>query len=255
MKTNTTKDQNNYSVKNNENLIEIINLSKSFNKNVILKNVNLTIKKGDKIALIGVNGCGKTTLTEMILDLKMPTSGKILYNIPKKNFLLKTQVVYQTGDYPRKLKLKDIINLYRNFFKLDIKDSVIDNLLKRLQLDNLKLKKINKLSFGQRKKLEAILVLLVPGNFLIIDELTAGVDINGRVELLRMFDEMCKKDPKKSMIWITHDIEEINLCNRIIMISKKNKKITYDGTLADAVKKWKTVKNMVYEYIKKEIKS
>lgn len=181
-------------------LVKIVNLSKSFGKNVVFKNVNLEIKKGDKIALIGVNGCGKTTLTEILLGLKSANRGKVVYDIEKSNFLLNTQVVYQVGEYPRKLLVKNVIKLYQNLFNTKTSTAVTDRLMKILQIYELRDQKVNKLSFGQRKKLEAVLMLSMPGRFCIVDELTAGVDINGRIELFRLFDEMYKKDKTQTII-------------------------------------------------------
>ncbi len=250
-KTNNSPIKANKTEKNV--LLKVVNLSKSFGKNVVFKGINLEIKKGDKIALIGVNGCGKTTLTEILLGLKSPSKGEIIYDINKQNFLLNTQVVYQVGEYPRKLLVKNVIKLYQNLFSIKASSSVTDRLMKILQIYELKNQKVNKLSFGQRKKLEAVLMLSMPGRFCIVDELTAGVDINGRIELFRLFDELYKKDKNQTIIWITHDLEEINLCNRIVLISKRNKTITFDGKVSQAKKKWGTIKNMIHEYIDKEI--
>ena len=250
-----TKNTNNKDVTKIEKdvLLKTINLSKSFGKKVVFNKINFEIKKGDKIALIGVNGCGKTTLTEILLGLKSPTKGKIIYDINKRDFLLNTQVVYQVGEYPRKLLVKNVIKLYENLFSLKTNANKIDHLMKVLQIYELKNQKVNKLSFGQRKKLEAVLMLSMPGRFCIVDELTAGVDINGRIELFRLFQELYEKNKQQTTIWITHDMEEISLCNRIILISRREKAIVFDDTVKAAEKKWGSIKNMIIKYIDREI--
>ena len=240
---------------NSENfLVKTRNLTKAFRNQLVFRDVNLTIRPGDKIALLGVNGCGKTTLIEILLGLKQPSRGEVVYQGKKSSFLKKTQTIYQSGDYPSKLKVNDIIGFYEDLFRLsDEQRQNIVKVMKILQLYHLKKKKINKLSFGQRKKLEAVLMLAVPTKFLIVDELTAGIDINGRIELFRIFKSLCESDAEKALIWITHDIDEISLCNRVVMMSSKDHKVSLDMSLEEAKQKFKTVKNMVYDYVDYEI--
>ena len=107
--------------KNNE-LIKITNLEKTFgkfesHKKVIFKNLNLTINKGETLAILGPNGAGKTTLLNIITGLLKQTSGKIEYVgfKSKDDFLSKTGIQFQHSDFPKGFTASQIIDLIFQF--------------------------------------------------------------------------------------------------------------------------------------------
>jgi len=96
-------------------MIEIKNLTKNFGRLTALNNVNLQLNKGECIALIGPNGCGKTTLIKSILGMVLPEKGEIFFkekNI-KQDIAYKHQIGYmpQIGRYPENMKIGQVIDL------------------------------------------------------------------------------------------------------------------------------------------------
>jgi len=81
-----------------EALIRLNNISKSYNNKKVLTNINLTINKGEKIALLGANGQGKTTLIEIITEIQLPTSGTIDYFFDNKQFKQEIGLQFQENN-------------------------------------------------------------------------------------------------------------------------------------------------------------
>jgi len=81
-----------------EALIRLKNISKSYNNKKVLTNINLTINKGEKIALLGANGQGKTTLIEIITQIQLPTSGTIDYFFDNKQFKQEIGLQFQENN-------------------------------------------------------------------------------------------------------------------------------------------------------------
>ncbi len=240
---------------NSKPFLKISNLYKSYGKTKVFEKFNLEIKHNDRIALLGVNGSGKSTLIEIILGLRNKNSGRIEYSKNFKTFLRNLQVVFQIGKYPNNMRVSHLVSFYRDFYAQTYPPKMITRLVELLELKLLWKQKVNKLSFGQQKKLEALLMFMIDCDFYIIDELTAGVDINTRVKIFALFQNLLKKNPHKGMIWITHDSDEIEkLCNRIVILSKNNLNIVFDGSLKDVKIKFKSVKNMVLEHLRIEVK-
>ena len=98
-------------------MIQVKNISKNFGKLQVLNNVNLTCNKGECIALIGPNGCGKTTLIKSILGMVIPSQGEITYEGKDiaKNFEYRKHIGYmpQIGRYPDNMKIGQIIDMIK----------------------------------------------------------------------------------------------------------------------------------------------
>lgn len=80
---------NNYKVNNEEKIIEVKNLKKTFNENIVLEDINLYVSRGEVVSLIGPSGSGKSTILRCIVDLETITDGEVLiegYNLQDKNF-------------------------------------------------------------------------------------------------------------------------------------------------------------------------
>lgn len=97
-------------------MIEIKNLTKNFGRLTALNNVNLQLNKGECIALIGPNGCGKTTLIKSILGMVLPEKGEILKKNIKQDIAYKHQIGYmpQIGRYPENMKIGQVIDLIKS---------------------------------------------------------------------------------------------------------------------------------------------
>lgn len=159
-------------------MIEISNLSKKFSKLQVLNNVNLSCKKGECIALIGPNGCGKTTLIKSILGMVIPTEGTIKFKetIISNNFEYRKYIGYmpQIGRYPDNMTIGQILEMIKEIRKTEREWD--EDLLHQFKLKDLFDKRMRTLSGGTTQKVSATLAFLFNPDVLILDEPTAGLD-------------------------------------------------------------------------------
>ena len=159
-------------------MIIIEHISKRFNKLQVLNNINLSCNKGECIALIGPNGCGKTTLIKCILGMVIPNEGSIKCNGERisNSFLYRKNIGYmpQIGRYPENMTIGQIFEMIKEIRQST--EPLDENLLVQFQLHQLFDKRMSTLSGGTTQKVSAALAFLFNPNILILDEPTAGLD-------------------------------------------------------------------------------
>ena len=191
-------------------MIEIKNIYKKFGKLEVLNDVNLSFKKGECIALIGPNGCGKTTLIKSILGMVIPSKGDILFDEKSilKEFNYREQIGYmpQIGRYPDYMTVGQIIEMIK---KIRNSDQVLDeDLVHAFQLEKIVDKQMRTLSGGTTQKVSATLAFLFNPEVLILDEPTAGLDPLAS-EILKV--KIIKEKEKGKLILITsHLLSELD---------------------------------------------
>jgi len=159
-------------------MIEIQNISKYFGKFAALKELNLTLNQGECIALIGPNGCGKTTLIKSILGMVLPQKGNILFdkkNI-KNDIRYRNQIGYmpQIGRYPENMTIGQVIEMIQGI--RNTSHPIDKELYDKFELEKILHKKMRTLSGGTTQKVSATLAFMFPSKVLILDEPTAGLD-------------------------------------------------------------------------------
>lgn len=159
-------------------MIEIKNLSKRFGKLQALQNINLNLQKGECIALIGPNGCGKTTLIKSILGMVLPNSGDIFFQGKSiaKNIIYRKNIGYmpQIGRYPENMNIGQIISMVKGI--RNSTEALDEDLYHQFEIENLLNKRMGVLSGGTTQKVSATLAFLFNPDVLILDEPTAGLD-------------------------------------------------------------------------------
>ncbi|MCZ2223110.1 MAG: ABC transporter ATP-binding protein [Chitinophagales bacterium] len=159
-------------------MIEIKNITKQFKKFKALDNVNLELKLGECIALIGPNGCGKTTLIKSILGMVLPEKGEIIFNGKniKNDNNYKKQIGYmpQIGRYPENMTIGQIIEMIKSIRGND--NELDQDLYQQFEMNKLLDKKMRTLSGGTTQKVSAVLAFMFNSKVLILDEPTAGLD-------------------------------------------------------------------------------
>ena len=198
-------------------MIKVRNLTHYYNKDLALENINLEIKKGQFIAIIGESGSGKSTLLSILSTLLKPTSGEIIYeNINYKD-------IKNIDDFRRKsigfifqfhylinyLSVKENINLAN---EKATKEEIFD-LLKLLNIENLINKYPDEISGGQRQRVAIARALINNPKVIFADEPTGNLDSNNSLKVFELFKELSKKGT--TIIVATHDKNLAKMANKI----------------------------------------
>ena len=199
-------------------LLEIKNLSKTFDTKKVLTDVSLTVSGGKIIGLLGKNGAGKTTLIKLINDLLTPSSGEILINGRKVGVDSKKIISYlpERTYLNKQMKVSEVISYFEDFYdNFDSKKA--KKLLKHLDLDiNQSLSKMSK---GMQEKVQLVLVMSRNADLYILDEPLGGVDPATRDYILDTI--LSNFNEKASVIISTHLISDIErILDEVIFIDK-----------------------------------
>lgn len=204
----------------------INNISKEFKDKIAVDKFNVTLNSGI-YGLLGPNGSGKTTLMRILADVSNPSSGDILVNGESKN-KLGTKYRDSIGYLPQN------IGFYKNFtaekflyyvaalkgVDKEIEKSKIDELLKFVNLEKDRKRKIGKFSGGMRQRLGIAQALLNDPKILILDEPTAGLDPNERIRFKNLISQLSKD---KIVILSTHIVSDIEFIANEILVMKEGK--------------------------------
>ncbi len=207
--------------------LTITNLYKTYPENSqALKGINLEVEEGDFFALLGPNGAGKTTTIGIISSLITKTSGKVEIlgiDIDKNHSLAKRQlgVVGQEVNFNQFEKVEDIIRHQAGYHGLSLKQAKqnAEYFMKKLDFWDKRNEKAINLSGGMKRRVMVAKALVNKPRLLILDEPTAGVDIELRRSLWDFLSEMNQQGV--TMILTTHYLEEAErLCRNIAIIDK-----------------------------------
>ena len=187
-------------------VLEVNGASKRFGKNVALDNLNLKVKKGKVLGLLGPNGTGKTTLLKSIIGLVKLDSGSVMINgmnpgvetkkiisyLPDSNYLLKN------------LKVRECVDLFKGFYE-DFNVQKCDNLFDRMNID--KKTRVSEMSKGYVERLNVALVMSRDAELFVLDEPIGGVDPLAREMII---DAIIDNIGDATMIVTTHLIDSMS---------------------------------------------
>ena len=204
--------------------LSIKNLTKSYGDFKAVDNVSFDLESGEIFGLLGPNGAGKTTLISCVVTLERPTAGEIFvsgYNLEKFSEvkLAKSELGYVPQEVINHgyFTTREILQFYSGYLGLLKNNERIDYLLRRLSLYEHKDKKVKQLSGGMKRRLMIAKALVHRPKALLLDEPTAGVDIELRAKLWEFLKEL--KQEGTTILLTTHYLEEAEqLCDRIGVI-------------------------------------
>lgn len=208
--------------------------------------VNLRIGQGEIVAFLGPNGAGKTTTIDMLLGLTRPDSGQVeLFGRSPVHAVRSGQVsaVMQTGGLLPDVSVKATVRMLGSLYA----GSDPDRCLARAGISELRNRKVSALSGGQQQRLRFALALLPSPDFLVLDEPTAGMDVQARHE----FWAAVREDAARGMtvMFATHYLEEADqFADRIILLDQG--RVVADGSAASirAASTGRTVSAVIDEY-------
>ena len=200
-------------------MITVNNLSFSVGNNRILTDCNTNFNVGEITCIIGVSGCGKTTLIKLLSGTLTASQGSIDYSFlndnknhnsdnPKLYPTLTT--IFQNYKLLPHLNIIDNLTLFLECNKISIDTTQIESLMAEFKVENLKHKKVYEISSGERQRIALIRALLLNPTYLLLDEITSALDIEAASIVSNSL--LKYKALNKSIILITHSI---NLCKKI----------------------------------------
>ena len=217
-------------------MIKIEDLSFKYKEsNYIFQNINLDIKNGECIAIVGKNGAGKSTLAKLLAGLIKPTKGNITVdeiNTKEKSKYIdlrkKIGIVFQNPENQIIFNnLEDELSFALKNLKLEDIDLRINEALKKVKLEKGKIGEIDELSLGQKQRITIAGVLAVNPEYIVFDEPTTMIDSDGKEAVYKIIKNL--KENGYTIIYITNNTEEIMLADRTLILD--------DGKIAEEIKK------------------
>lgn len=218
-------------------VIRFENITKSYNHEIALKNVNFSISDNEIVGLLGPNGAGKSTIMKVLTGYLTPDKGKVFVtgkDVNKNGLEIRKNIGYLPENNPLYMEmyvqeyLEYVLKLYPEYRENRLK---VNDVIKVTGLHNVKSKKIINLSKGYRQRVGLAQALVHNPQILILDEPTSGLDPN---QLIGMRELIKKLGSKKTILLSTHVMQEVEaMCDRVIIINNGN-------IIAD-----QTVKNLI----------
>lgn len=217
-----------------KNLISIENVSFSYNKENILKDIMLYIDEGDFVGIIGCNGSGKSTLLKLLTGQLNPSNGKIkIYNedVSKSKNLNKIGYVPQISltsgsDFPASVEEIVMANLYPKigFMKFPKKQhkEKVKEVLNIVNMAEYEERLIGNLSGGQQQRVMIAKALVNDPKILILDEPTTGIDTTSEAKLYSLLEDL-NKNCNITIIIVSHDFEKISKYANKMFLVENNK--------------------------------
>ena len=220
--------------------LEIIGLSKIYDKKKAVKDISFKVNKNEIIGILGPNGCGKTTTIGMILGLLKPTSGKVLINgieIEKKRVELLNNLNFISPyiELPKKLTVRQNLIVYGKLYDVKNLKSKIEYLSEKLRLEEIINKITGELSSGQKNRVSLAKSIINDPLILLLDEPTASLDPETG-DFVRSFLEDYQKERGTSILLASHNMSEVErLCSSVLMMN--NGSIIDQGSTEELINK------------------
>ncbi len=203
-------------------MLELINVTKQFEKTVAVNNVSFKVENGKVLGIVGRNGAGKSTIFRMILGLIEPNSGEILFDgkkidsktldsfgfLPEEGSLLPQHTILDICEYYASLKL----------LPKEVTLERLKSMLKEFHIESYLNMKAKALSKGNRQKIQFIISILHNPDFIILDEPFSGLDPVSVEELEKQILKL--KEQGKTIIFSSHIMSHVeNICDDVLLLN------------------------------------
>lgn len=215
-------------------ILQIEHLSKSYGDLKAVDDISLKVKKGSLFSFLGMNGAGKSTTINIICSILKKDSGKIYvngYDLDKDVNKIKEEIgiVFQNSVLDNDLTVYQNLKVRASFYGFSKKEEKekINNIVNLLQLNEILDKPINKLSGGQKRRVDIARSMIHNPKLLILDEPTTGLDPKTRLMVWNLINEIRNKTGMNVFL-TTHYMEEAEESTYIVIMNKG--KIISEGT-------------------------
>jgi ABC-2 type transport system ATP-binding protein len=217
-----------------EIVIRAEKLSKSFGSVAAVKNVDISVSRGEVFGLLGANGAGKSTTIECILGTLGPDGGtvSVLGMNPKKDrkkLFEKVGVQFQEANYQEKIRVEELCEVTASLYK---NPASWADLLAEFGLSEKLKSPVSELSGGQKQRLFIVLALIPNPEVVFLDELTTGLDARARRDVWKSLADL--KEKGLTILLTSHFMDEVEtLCDRILIL--KSGETVFFGTVQEAI--------------------
>lgn len=227
--------------------MRVDNLFFAYDKDDIIKGISFEIKDNKITTLMGANGCGKSTLFQLLTKNLKPREGSVfldkrdIKDIRLKEFAQNVAIVHQYNTAPPDLPVHSLIAygripFFKHFAKAEDKDKdkeIVDWALEVTDMSELKNRRMGQLSGGQRQRAWIAMALAQQPKILLLDEPTTYLDVKFQIEILRLIKSL-NKEYSMTIVMVLHDINQaIYYSDEIIGMKKGN--ILFQGNPDDVI--------------------
>lgn len=215
-----------------DEILETKDLTKRYGKQLALDGLNLPLKKGQVLGVIGPNGSGKTTLFSIVLGLRKASSGSftILGSSDPEKVRNRVGVILDQGNFYQNISAKKNLTISAMTKGVDL--ARVDELLEKVGLGQVGNKSFKNFSYGMKKRLEVADALLARPEFIIMDEPTNGLDPEGIIFIRDLIFQL--QNEGKTIMLSSHYLDEVDkVCTDFLIL--KNGRNIFQGS-KEAVK-------------------
>lgn len=237
-----------------DNVFDIKGLTFSYGTNEVIKGLDLSIKQGKVTTLIGANGCGKSTLFNLITKNLRPQRGEIrlegkdISQVKLKDFARQVAIVHQYNTAPADISVEKLVAFgrtpYHGFGSLSNSEEDEEKIMRALEITNtekLKDKAVAQLSGGQKQRVWIAMALAQDTKILFLDEPTTYLDIRYQLQILKLVRKL-NEEYGMTVIMVLHDINQ-SLYYSDEIVAMKDGRITAQGKPEEIITS-KLIKNV-----------
>ena len=212
-------------------ILQAKNISKRYGNHLAVNNIHLQFEKGTFNAILGPNGAGKSTTISMLIGLKQPTQGEIIYEPGTK-----IGVVFQTSVLDEMLTVRENLTIRAKQYK-GLKPDRVSDLIGRLGLSAFQKQKYGTLSGGQKRRVDIARALLHGPDLLFLDEPTTGLDIQTRKSIWDLLYQL-QREEGMTVVLTTHYLDEADEADQIYIVD--HGKVIAQGSALDIKSQYAT---------------